>query len=233
MNVSFFHLCQVSMGLTVRTTLMTAPVIIVPMEEPVWTESTPTTASALQSGLVRNLCVQLFTMQDIRHEGLCVSKVDLWLKIIWNKVCCLRYLWDMNWGPGSLVGITDPRVWRLIGLSKHSTAIYVIYVFCHSRNKSFKFQSNLPGIRFLMIWLATAVFCQITSPCGPVEVEPGSTLLLDDSVVLPKPFALAPQPRHWTGLIQWNERAGLFCTRLKSVWSLKKAVCWICHLSHF
>lgn len=45
------------MGLTVRTTLMTVLVTSVPMEEPVWTESTPTTANALQSGLVRDLCV--------------------------------------------------------------------------------------------------------------------------------------------------------------------------------
>lgn len=41
------------MGLTVRTTLMTAQVISVPMEEPVWMESTLTTVSALKSGLVR------------------------------------------------------------------------------------------------------------------------------------------------------------------------------------
>lgn len=44
--------CQDLMGLTVRTTLMTAQAISVPMGEPVWTESTPTTVSALQSGLV-------------------------------------------------------------------------------------------------------------------------------------------------------------------------------------
>lgn len=44
------------MGPTVRTTLMTAQAISVPMEEPVWTESTPTTVSAPQSGLVRDLC---------------------------------------------------------------------------------------------------------------------------------------------------------------------------------
>lgn len=41
---------QVSMGLTVKTTSMTALVISVPTEEPVWMESTPTTVSALQSG---------------------------------------------------------------------------------------------------------------------------------------------------------------------------------------
>lgn len=45
------------MGPTVRTTLTTALVISVLMEEPVWTESTPITASALQSGLVRDLSV--------------------------------------------------------------------------------------------------------------------------------------------------------------------------------
>ncbi len=48
------------MVLTVKTTLMTALVISVPTEEPVWMESTPTTVSALQSGLVRDLCVQVF-----------------------------------------------------------------------------------------------------------------------------------------------------------------------------
>lgn len=47
--------CQVSMGPTVKTTLMTAQAISVLMGGPVWTESTHTTASVPQSGLVRNL----------------------------------------------------------------------------------------------------------------------------------------------------------------------------------
>lgn len=52
------------MGLTVRTTLMTAPGISVPTEVLVWMESTPTTVSALQNGLVRDLCVWLFVSYD-------------------------------------------------------------------------------------------------------------------------------------------------------------------------
>ncbi len=47
------------MGLTVKTTLMTAPVISVPMEEPAWMESTPTTVSALRSGQVKVLLVRV------------------------------------------------------------------------------------------------------------------------------------------------------------------------------
>lgn len=57
-DVSSSHPRQVLMGPTVRTTLMTALGISVLMEEPVWMESTPTTANALQSGLVRALSVQ-------------------------------------------------------------------------------------------------------------------------------------------------------------------------------
>lgn len=47
------------MGLTVRITLMTAPITNVLMEELVWMESTPTTVSALLNGLVRLLFEQL------------------------------------------------------------------------------------------------------------------------------------------------------------------------------
>lgn len=53
------------MGQTVRITLTTALVISVPMEEPVWTVSTPTTASALQSGQVRDLSVKQFSLSTI------------------------------------------------------------------------------------------------------------------------------------------------------------------------
>lgn len=55
------------MGPTVRTILTTALAISVPMEGPVWMELTPTTASVLQSGLVRDLynCL-LFVMQCVR-----------------------------------------------------------------------------------------------------------------------------------------------------------------------
>lgn len=55
-----FHVRQVSMALTVRTTSTTAPITSVPMEEPVWMGSIPTTVSVLQSGLVRHFHVQLF-----------------------------------------------------------------------------------------------------------------------------------------------------------------------------
>lgn len=44
--------CQGSMGLTAKTTLTTVQAISVLMEEPVWMESTLTTVSVLQSGLV-------------------------------------------------------------------------------------------------------------------------------------------------------------------------------------
>lgn len=63
----FFNVCQDSMGRTVRITSMTALGISVLMVEPVWMESTPTTVSALQSGLVRErvlMCV---------NSSLCVS----------------------------------------------------------------------------------------------------------------------------------------------------------------
>lgn len=55
-----FHVRQVSMAVTVRTTSTTAPITSVPMEEPVWMGSIPTTVSVLQSGLVRHFHVQLF-----------------------------------------------------------------------------------------------------------------------------------------------------------------------------
>lgn len=66
----FFYLCQVSMELTVRTTLMTVQVISVQMEERVWMESIPTTVSALQSGLVRkcvNVCMNACQL-NIEHS---------------------------------------------------------------------------------------------------------------------------------------------------------------------
>lgn len=44
---------------------MTAPGIIVPTEVLVWTESIPTTVSALLNGLVRDLCVAWFLLTTI------------------------------------------------------------------------------------------------------------------------------------------------------------------------
>lgn len=55
------------MGPTVRTILTTALAISVLMEGPVWMELTPTTASVLQSGLVRDLCNCLFV--QVRYSG--------------------------------------------------------------------------------------------------------------------------------------------------------------------
>lgn len=53
------------MGPTVRTILTTALAISVLMEGPVWMELTPTTASVLQSGLVRHLCNCLFVQVTV------------------------------------------------------------------------------------------------------------------------------------------------------------------------
>lgn len=67
------------MGPTVRTILTTALAISVLMEGPAWMELTPTTASVLQSGLVRDLCNCLFVCL-FKSDTVCKINVVFYFK---------------------------------------------------------------------------------------------------------------------------------------------------------